>query len=161
MKSLIIPLFFLCSCYSKKAIPPQSEFYGKIVKIVDGDTYDLLVGNTTMRIRMDGIDAPERGMPFYKVSKEYLGNLCNGQTLKIITIKIDRYKRFLANTYLENGCSVSVLMVKAGYAWHFKKYSNNGELSNAEVEAKLKRLGLWIDENPIPPWVWRANMKNK
>lgn len=161
MNRLIIALVFLCSCYSKKQSPIQSEFYGKVIKVIDGDTYDLLVDTTTMRIRMDGIDAPERGMPFYKVAKEYLGDLCVGQNIKIITTKKDRYKRFIANSYLENGSSLSLLMVKAGMAWHFKKYSNDVELSDAELEAKSKRIGLWFDENPTPPWEWRANRKNK
>lgn len=74
-----------------------------IVKIVDGDTYDILLDGIQTRIRMDGIDAPERGMAFYKKSKEYLGQLCIGKHIRLEGEKKDRYGRLIAKSYLPDG----------------------------------------------------------
>ena len=85
LKIGIIFLFFLTilciSCHSKSGRlgvqPDVGLLKGRVIKIIDGDTYDIiLTGNQTERIRMEGIDAPEKGMPFYQVSKKYLGELC-------------------------------------------------------------------------------------
>ena len=126
---------------------------GKVIGIIDGDTYDLLIeGNKTIRIRMDGIDAPERGMPFYKVSKNYLAKLCFKQQVRFKAEGKDVHNRNLGFTYLGDGSEVGHLMVKAGMAWHFKKYNSEKELANLEIEARNARRGLWYDENPMAPW---------
>ena len=80
MKITVFTFLLMIGYCAKNNVPIQSEISGKVIKIVDGDTYDILLDNlTTKRIRMEGIDAPERGMPFYKVAKDYLGTLCFGQ----------------------------------------------------------------------------------
>lgn len=127
---------------------------GKVVAIIDGDTYDLLVnGNQTVRIRMEGIDAPEKGMPFYKVSKNYLGTLCFNKQVKFISTKEpDSHNRLIGFTYLDNGAELSHEMVKAGLAWHFKKYNSDPDMAELEIEARNAKLGLWSEINPMPPW---------
>ena len=130
-----------------------SQMSGKVIKIVDGDTYDLLLkNNTTIRIRMAGIDAPEKGMPFYKVAKDYLGKLCFGKQIHLEIIEKDRYGRYIAYSFLENRTELSHEMIKGGMAWHFKKYSSDAVLSSLEIAARKSKLGLWADENPMPPW---------
>ncbi len=104
---------------------------------------------------MEGIDAPERGMPFYKVAKDYLGKLCFAQTVRIEPSGIDRYGRTVAKTYELNGDELGLLMIKAGYAWHFKKYSSDLQYEKAEVEARNTKSGLWADVTPVAPWEWR------
>jgi endonuclease YncB( thermonuclease family) len=126
---------------------------GHVVKILDGDTYDLLIeDNTTVRIRMDGIDAPEKGMPFSKASKKYLGELCQGQTIKVLKSTEDRYGRIVGFSYLEDGRELSHEMLKAGFAWHYKQYNSDPELSVLENGARQARTGLWKDKNPMAPW---------
>lgn len=138
----------------------QSET-GKIIGIVDGDTYDILMeGNKTVRIRMEGIDAPEKGMPYYKAAKKYLSTLCFG---KQVTLKIsgkDNRDRTLAFSYLEDGKELSHEMLKAGMAWHFKKYNSDADLEQLEVEARISKIGLWQDENPMTPWENRDLHRN-
>jgi endonuclease YncB( thermonuclease family) len=85
---ILIILITFFPCTSRSGSPPaihrissniesKNVVRGKVIAIIDGDTYDLLInGNTTLRVRMEGIDAPEKGMPFYRVSKEYLSGLC-------------------------------------------------------------------------------------
>lgn len=164
MIRLLFLTIVLASCYAKSEtneLPVNSEMTGKVIKIVDGDTYDLLLDNyTTKRIRMEGIDAPERGMPFYKVAKDYLGQLCFGKNVSIVQTDVDRNGRVIAKTFLSDGREIGYLMIKAGFAWHFKKYSSDQQLANAEIEARNEKAGLWIDAMPIAPWNWRKKARN-
>lgn len=160
MKLLLAASLLMLSCYANNKTVVPTELNGKVIKIVDGDTYDILFeDHTTKRIRMEGIDAPEKGMPFYKVAKDYLGKLCFGTEVRIEQTNKDRYGRTVAKTFLEDNRELGLLMIEAGFAWHFKKYSSDQQLANAEMEARNKRIGLWIDEMPIAPWEWRKLKK--
>lgn len=163
MNSLLIIcicLIFVSSsaCSSKQntnslTVDKGSIISCKVISIIDGDTYDALIqGNKTIRIRMEGIDAPEKGMPFYRKSKSYLSSLCLGKKVKIKVMGVDNHKRILAYSYLEDNRELGQEMIKAGFAWHFKKYNSDVGLSDLEVTARTQRKGLWIDENPMSPW---------
>ena len=161
MKLLLVLSFIVFGCHIKNPDTGNPAFTGKVIKIVDGDTYDILLeNNTTKRIRMDGIDAPERGMPFYKSAKDYLGTLCFGQTVHVQQTNIDRYERTVAKTYRLKGEELGLMMIEAGYAWHFKKYNTDKSMAKAEINARISRAGLWIDELPVAPWDWRQRKKN-
>jgi len=126
---------------------------GKVVKIFDGDTFEILMSdNTTLKVRMSGIDAPEKGMPFYKVAKNYLGTLCFQNEVMIVTKGKDRYNRTIAQSYLPDGRELGEEMVAAGYAWHFVKYSNDKKLDSIENVARIEKRGLWAESNPMAPW---------
>ena len=126
---------------------------GKVIKVLDGDTYDLLLeGNRKIRVRMEGIDAPEGGMPYYKKATKYLGELCQGQTIKVEKTGIDQYGRTLGFSYLNDGRELSREMLKAGYAWHYKQYNTDSKFAALENEARRAKRGLWQDANPIAPW---------
>ena len=129
---------------------------GKVIAVIDGDTYEaLLPGNQTIKVRMEGIDAPERGMPFYKKSRQYLAGMCFKEQVTIHVTGKDRHERALAFTYLPDGRELSREMLKAGMAWHYKQYNSDTALANLENEARVLRKGLWIDENPMAPWTNR------
>jgi endonuclease YncB( thermonuclease family) len=160
-------LFFtsIVACTSKSgknlSLKKGSIVKGKVIAVIDGDTYDVLLqGNKTVRVRMEGIDAPERGMPFYQKSKKYLSDLCLGKQIKIKITGVDNHERFLAYSYLEDDKELSQEMIKAGLAWHFKKYNSDSGLSELEHEAKTLGKGLWMDENPMPPWENRNLHRN-
>lgn len=130
---------------------------GKVISIIDGDTYDLLIGGQlSVRIRMEGIDAPERAMPFYNVSKDYLGELCFGKIVEVEITKKDGYNRYLAFTYLGDGTELSHEMVRSGLAWHFREFNSDEDLSGLENEARNMRKGIWQQKDPLPPWEVRA-----
>ena len=99
-KLLLLLIVFSSSCQSRggdrKDTNDNGYILGKVIQVVDGDTYHLLTeDNQTLKIRMEGIDAPERAMPFYKVSKDYLGKLCSGKYVKLKSSGIDQYGRYL------------------------------------------------------------------
>ncbi len=153
-------LFFLFLSLFLQAQTRSTRIDGRVVKIVDGDTYDLLTAdNKVLRIRMNGIDAPEKGQAYSQKSKEYLGQLCYKQTIRVLWYSKDRNGRYIADGYLPDGRSLSLEMVRAGYAWHFKKYSSDMVLSDAEKKARQQKAGLWADANPEAPWVKRARRK--
>ena len=130
---------------------------GKIIKVFDGDTYELLIDKKhKIRIRMEGIDAPEGGMPYYRVAKDVLTTMAATKEVKTLIMDKDHYGRFVAYTYLEDGRELSREMIKAGLAWHYKQYNDDKALAQLEKVAKENRQGLWR-EYPyvIPPWTVR------
>lgn len=135
--------------------PPVYTLKGKAVRIIDGDTFDLLVGTTTHRIRLAGIDAPEKKQDFGNVSKQLLGKLCSNQTLTVVVTDVDRNKRKIAEVYTEQKLWINKELIAKGMAWHFKKYSSNKELAYAELSARKQKAGLWSLKNPVAPWDWR------
>lgn len=157
MRILLICILLLT--ISAVPISRTTVLKGKAVKIIDGDTFDLLVGTTLHRIRMAGIDAPEKKQDFSSASKQLLAQLCNGQLLTVVVTDVDRNKRKIAQLYDAQKKWINKELVLQGMAWHFKQYSSNRELANAELQARKKRVGLWSVKNPIAPWDWRKGKR--
>lgn len=151
MRTLRLLLILFLSATSLSLTNPAT-ITGKVVAIADGDTFTLLQNNRQIRIRIDAIDAPEKGMPYAKSSKKYLAALCFGKSVTVKPVKTDRYGRTVARITLPDGKDVSTEMIRAGYAWHYKKYSKDKLLSDLEVQARMKKSGLWRDVNPMAPW---------
>ena len=149
-------------------LPVHAEILkGRIVGISDGDTVTLLDDNQRQyKIRLTGIDAPEKKMPFGQRSKEHLSNLVFSKDVQVETEKLDRYGRTLGKI-LQDRKDINLAMINAGLAWHYKKYQNDQSRSDrllyehAEEQARQQRIGLWRDPNPIPPWEWRKGEANQ
>jgi len=133
------------------------EVRGKVVGIQDGDTITVLDGNEELRIRLAGIDAPEKNQDFGQVSKDNLSNLIFGKEIILQVYKTDRYGRLVAKVLLDS-VDINLEQIKAGLAWHYKKYESEQEFpdrrfySDAEVKARKSKAGLWAIPNPQPPW---------
>ncbi len=124
----------------------------KVIAVADGDTFSILSDKKVIRIRVEGIDAPEKGMPYYKVSKQYLSTLCFNKWISLKVITVDRYGRIVARVILPNGKDISTQMIKNGMAWHYKHYSKDKLLAAYEIRARKNKVGLWKDKNPMAPW---------
>lgn len=155
---------FILVCCLLFLAPPvfaQQMIQGKVVKIVDGDTFDLLVNNQTLvRVRLSDIDCPERGQAYYQVCKQALSDYIAGQTVKVLYSKKDRNGRILG-TILNGPVNVNRIMVQEGYAWHFKKYSTDHFFAEDEIRARNAKRGLWTDPKPIAPWDFREIKRSK
>jgi endonuclease YncB( thermonuclease family) len=134
---------------------------GRVVRVTDGDTIVVLdPTNTQHKIRLQGIDAPERGQAFGTKSKDHLASLIAGGAVTVDYSKRDRYKRIVGKVLLD-GDDMNLEQVKSGMAWHYKKYQGEQSsddriaYSDAELEARRDKLGLWADQNPVPPWEYR------
>ena len=131
------------------------EFRGKVVRVLDGDTIEVMHHGQAERIRLNGIDCPEKAQPFGERAKKYTSSLAFGETVTAIVKDTDRYGRTVAEILLPDGRSLNRELVKAGLAWWYRKYSTDATLGQLEAEARAARRGLWADSNPVPPWEWR------
>ena len=120
------------------------ELIGKVVKVSDGDTVTILTSDKTQhKIRLNDIDAPEKKQAFGNKSKDNLAKYIAGKTVTVQYQKKDKYKRILGTIYYNN-TDINLQQVKDGYAWVYKKYSNNQTYYKAERTARDKRVGLWM-----------------
>ncbi|MGV4461330.1 thermonuclease family protein [Ornithobacterium rhinotracheale] len=138
----------------KQSIPQGAAF--KVIGISDGDTVKLLIDGQEQKVRLAHIDCPEKKQAFGNVAKQAISDLIFGKNVYLVWEgKKDKYGRLIAEIIMEDGTNVNKLLVKKGLAWHFKKYSKNQEYAQLEIEARQNKVGLWIDPNPIPPWIFR------
>jgi endonuclease YncB( thermonuclease family) len=148
---------------------------GEVVKVADGDTVTIVDDSGKKhRIRLAGIDAPEKDQPYGDVSTQGLVELVSDKTVTIEYEKRDRYKRIVGRVLVDppgkvfcmaldcvKKIDVGLEQIKAGLAWHYKYYQKeqseeDRELySEAEQEASLKQIGLWKNKEPMTPWDWR------
>lgn len=136
-----------------------SQVKGKVIKITDGDTFVLLTDSKEqIKIRLHGIDAPEKKQDYGTVSKNYLSNLVFKKDIIIEYKNRDRYGRRIGIAFVE-GVNVNEKMLSEGMAWHFKKYDANSQWSVLENKAKEEKKGLWSQPNPVAPWEWRVRKK--
>lgn len=138
---------------------PLIVLSGKVTRIIDGDTFDLLTASkTTVRVRMRGIDCPERKQDFYQAAKNALALYIFQKEVKIVSSHRDRNRRLIA-TVFSGGRNINLAMVKEGYAWHYRKYSNDRDLAAAESQARAAAKGLWSGKNVIAPWRFREQLR--
>ena len=139
----------------------SAEITGRVVGVSDGDTITVLVGgHESVKVRLVGIDAPEKAQPFGAVSKRNLSDHVYGKSVTVETTKKDRYGRVLGRVLI-NGTDVCLEQIRAGLAWHYKQYANEQpeglrqSYSAAEQQARQGKVGLWSVPNQIPPWEFR------
>jgi len=133
----------------------------RVVGIHDGDSITVLsVEKKQIKIRLEGIDAPELKQAFGSRAKEHLSSLIMGKDVTLIVKGEDLYKRTLSKILLDSQ-DVNLSMVRDGFAWHYSKYSKDKKFAEAEAQAKIKKKGLWIDQDPVPPWDYRSKEKVK
>ena len=125
-------------------------------------TIDVLTQDkSTIRLRLNGIDTPERGQPFGNNAKDYLSQTIGGKMVRLTTYETDRYDRTIADVYLGDNTFINRELVKRGLAWHYKEYSDDPRLAENEREARLQKLGLWSDSRHVAPWDWRKLSKEE
>src|SRR5574338_342536 len=167
---VLLPAFllvFAASCHA--------DFEARVVGVSDGDTVTVLAaGNVQYRIRLAGIDAPEKSQPFGARAKESLSAIVFGQWVTVDGDKLDRYGRTVAKLWVAPsaaGCrssptcprtlNANLEQLATGMAWWYRQYAR-GQLpedriryAEAEQAARNRKLGLWKDPDPMAPWVWR------
>lgn len=128
---------------------------GRVVGVVDGDTLDIVDdAKAQHRVRVHGIDAPERGQPFSQKARGKLSELTFGKTVRVESDGDDRYGRAIGRVFVGDA-DVELAMLDAGMAWHYVKYDSTPAYAAAEKAARAARRGLWSDPHAVPPWEWR------
>lgn len=131
---------------------------GSVVGVFDGDTLDVLHNRHAERIRLYGVDCPEKGQAFGKAAKLMTSALAFGRTVTVKPHDTDRYKRVVAEVFLPDGTNLNHSLVKEGWCWWYRKYAPEDTVLEAlEREAREAKRGLWVDPQPVPPWEWRRH----
>ena len=177
-----LALLLLCSCQGVTSHAAANvigclsgsdsvKVFLKVSRVIDGDTFEgrMTVNTkeaynpgvnpwayelTRIVVRINGIDAPERGQWYGDVATVHLQWLISGKAVGLKLKQKDTYGRWIATVYL-NGADISEEMLKEGLAWHYKDHDSNPRYAQLEAEAKQAGLGLWSDERAVPPWEWR------
>lgn len=149
---LILTLFFFFTLY----IATAQSLRGKVIKASDGDTITILdSANQQIRIRLYGIDAPEKGQDFYNVAKQFTADFCFSKMVTIDVKDIDRYGRTVGIVWTTDSINVNLALLRSGLAWHYKMFDRTDEFAQAEHLARINKIGLWKQPNAVPPWEFR------
>jgi endonuclease YncB( thermonuclease family) len=136
------------------------QFTGKVVGISDGDTISVLRDGKAVKVRLHGIDTPEKAQAFGTQARQFTGELVFQQTVTVAIRDTDRYGRLVGEVLLPDGRSLNQELVKAGMAWWYRQYApHDTTLAQLEAEARTAKRGLWADATPIPPWEWRKGQR--
>ena len=156
MKKLILVLFLFISNFAN-----AKTIEGLVVGVADGDTITVLdQQKNTYKIRLQGIDAPEKKQAFGEKSKQSLHDLVHSKQVRIEYDKEDKYGRIVGKVIVDD-VDVCLQQLVLGMAWHYKKYQNEQSVSDralyseTELKSKSLKLGLWTDDTPMPPWEFR------
>lgn len=152
----LLRLISLILLYLLSTVPLWgAEFTGKVVGVSDGDTITVMYQGRGEKVRLSGIDCPEKGQAFGNRAKQFTSKMVFGRDVLVRTHGRDCYKRLLGEVFLPDGRSLNQELVRAGYAWWFRRYSDNADLKKLEEEARAAKAGLWVDPQAIPPWQYR------
>jgi len=156
IKALVGALLVLAATFAA-----ASEVRGVVVGVADGDTITVLDGDRKQhKVRLAGIDAPEKHQGFAERSKQHLASLAIKKQATLDCYKTDQYKRRVCRVWVE-GKDVALAQVQAGLAWHYKRFekeqtpSERADYAKAENDARASRGGLWQSDHPVPPWEFR------
>jgi len=156
MKNLIFVFSFCFTsiCYAE-------TITGQVVGVLDGDTITILdTANIQYKIRLSGIDAPEKKQAFGATSKKNLSDMVFTKSVNVSWHKKDRYGRLIGKVLI-NDIDVNLKQIESGMAWFYKQYQSEQSFNDriyyarAENAAKGKKIGLWGEINPIAPWEYR------
>ena len=156
LKRYLTTLLLLIICTPSYA----DQYEGRVIKVIDGDTIWVKTNNKHIKIRLSYIDAPELKQTYGVRSKFFLTNLILDKNVQINANKKDRYNRHLGEVYIHNvdeSVFVNAKMLKSGNAWIYLKYRDNSYLKNLENYARIKKIGLWSEETPVEPWIYRRS----
>ena len=155
-------LLYLAACtWALSASAPGAQIHGVVVGVTDGDTITLLdEQRVAHKVRLAGIDAPEKHQDFGQRSKQNLSAMAFGRQADVETYKVDRYGRWIGKVVV-NGADLNIRQIEAGLAWHYKAYEREqsaaDRMTYAAAEEKAKSLGrgLWSIPAPQAPWEFR------
>lgn len=142
---------FVCAAHARSG----SSFTGRVVGVSDGDTIKVLRHGRAQKVRLHGVDSPEKHQAFGQRAKQFTSGLVFQKEVTVTVLDRDRYGRLVADVSLPDGRSLNRELLTAGMAWWYRRYSNDPTLGELEREARSAKRGLWADPNPTPPWQFR------
>ena len=155
-------LFFFRWFSEEKSLVQKNKV--KVVTVYDGDSLDVMGKNgERIKLRLYGIDAPEKGQHFANTARAFLEDLTENSLYTLDVHYKDKYNRYVAVLYDENGIAVQEDLIRNGFAWVYPRFCDDVILcvgwQSVQDEAKNSRQGLWQEENPITPWDYKHHKK--
>jgi endonuclease YncB( thermonuclease family) len=169
MYKICFALLLAFSCVAQAA-----TIDGKVINVADGDTIMILdAAHQQHRIRINGIDAPEKGQPFGDRSRQNMARMVTGKDVTADCHKTDRYGRQVCKVWVQpSDCpkcgktlDVGHAQIVAGMAWWYREYAkeqsdeDRGRYESDENEARLRKRGLWAHDYSVAPWDWRRDKR--
>ena len=142
---------------SHSILGQEGSLRGKVHRVFDGDTFTILDGDDgkEIRVRLAHVDCPESKQSYGQKAREFTNGLIYGEYVTLEILSIDRYGRLIAVVITPDKRVLNYELLAAGYAWHYRQYSNDQKAAQLEKEAQQKGRGLWQELNPVAPWDWR------
>jgi micrococcal nuclease len=135
-------------------------FSSPVTSVLDGDTIEVVHNTRAERIRLSGIDCPEKGQAYGNNAKHAASELVFGKEVTLQTHGLDKYGRTLADVVLSDGTNVNHTLVKDGWCWWYRKYvPGDTVLEGLETDTREAKKGLWADPQPVLPWEWRKRAR--
>lgn len=150
---LVLFLFLTTTCTTTQYLS------GEVVRVADGDTFTMLVAGQQQRIRLHGIDCPEKGQPYSRVATQFIKDMLALGKVKIQQMDTDRYGRVVGIVLINDTINLNERLLEAGLAWHYKNYDRNPEWARLEKMAQTAKRGLWVEKDAIAPWEWRKRKR--
>ena len=155
MKKIFLLLLLSIAC-----VVSYAQLKGKVVAVADGDTFTLLTAdNKQIKIRLHGIDCPEKKQAYGNVAKQFTADKVFSKYVEVKDGGNDRYGRTIGIVYLQDGTILNELLLSNGLAWHYLQYDKNKKWDELERQARVTKKGLWKDEHAIAPWEFRKQKR--
>lgn len=150
-----ISRFLICAALICLSAPTNAtEFSGKVIAVIDGDTLLVMRGSHPVKVRLAEVDAPEKTQPFGMASQKSLAEMVKGKQIKVVSTAVDDYERLIAKVHAGE-VNVNHEQVRRGMAWEYSRFHSNRELMALQHEAQQAKRGLWADEGAVEPSQWR------
>jgi micrococcal nuclease len=160
VRSLVLCTVVLATVISGGCGRSPHYFSGRVVRVLDGDTLEVLSGGRAFRIRLHGIDCPERGQPFANRARQYAAHATLESSVSVRVVEFDRYDRIVGIVTFANGRNLNHELVSEGLAWWYREFApDDRNLAQLEDDARSNRRGLWSATKPIAPWEWRKGSR--
>ena len=133
---------------------------GTVVAVQDGDTFTVQSGTSLYKVRLSDVDAPEMGQVFGRQARQFTEEIVLGRRVQVNVSLIDKHGRRIGEVITEDGRVLNEELVYAGLAWYYRVHLvKNERLQQLESHAFAKKLGLWVEKEPVPPWEFRRESR--
>ena len=136
------------------------DFTGQVVRVIDGDTIEVMHLGKAERVRLHGVECPEVGQPYGERARKYTSTHTLRKKVTVIVHDTDKDGRTIGQVILPDMSNLNIVLISAGLAWWHETYAPEDKiLMDVQKSAKAAKRGLWADPNPVPPWEWKSESK--
>lgn len=159
MITKILSVALLISSVSVPAF--GQEFTARVIGVSEGDSITVKHERREVRIRLRGVDCPEKGQPYFKEARRFTTFMADGRDVLVKPLGKDGRGRTIADVILPGGKSLNQELLQEGLAWWDRKNSSDQAMKDLQDIAEAGKRGLWSQPKPIPPWEWKTRKKRR